>query len=457
MQTIDKLRQSLSMRTVGRATLLIVCVYAVLAVAYSVSFLNKVEASARLTQEQQIPLILSQNRNALKVERAASLIRSVYLAKDRRIERQIQLQLQTLCQSFTLDDNRTLIDGAREIAAKVKVIVLNREAVRQLRAKEQMDLSAEWRDKIKSAEVATTEAYQDAMHVAAALSESLATDAALVADNMATSIQKAVRNVKLGWIAILTLPVLFLIATLWVVKRHVMVPITSAIAGLESIGRPDSGPLILPTPVFKELATIVNAVGAYDAISQDLKRTNDMLQVLSNRDALTGLANRRTFETRIQTETAAAIAQHGDLSVLMIDLDHFKAVNDTHGHQAGDICLQAVARVLQNLDPGNGAITARYGGEEFVSILPGLDLEGARTFAERIRVSVSELVVTVSGHQIRLTASIGISSQRHRRVTGADLLAEADAALYQAKRDGRNRVAAADQSSSSGRRVINFA
>lgn len=454
MPILNNKRRHLSMRTVSRATLLIVCLYAILAVAYSVSFLNRIEGSARFIQQQQIPLILSQNRVALKVERAASLIRSVYLAKDRKIERQIQLQLQTLCQSFSLDENKTLIDGAREIAAKVKTIVSSREAARKLRATVPMLSDGDFQDKIKRADAASTEAYQDAMRIADSLSGSLATDAAVLADSMATSVQKAAQNVQLGWIIILTLPALFLVATLWVVKRHVMVPISTAIAGLESIGRRNSEPLFLPMPVFRELATITEAVGAYSAISQDLSRTNEMLQILSDRDALTGLANRRTFETKMQLEYDAAIAQNRDLSVLMIDLDHFKSVNDTYGHQTGDQCLKAVAGILHELDLKDGAIVARYGGEEFVGVLPGLDLKNAQAVAERIRASVSELTFAVSDRPLKLTTSIGLSSLNHRLISKEDLLGEADSALYEAKRTGRNKVtAAAEQVERVGTRV----
>ncbi len=446
MTFLRKPRHGISMRIVGRVALLLVCLYAGIAATYSVRFLNGIERDAQTARDEQIPLILSQNRNALKIERAASLIRSVYLAHDRKIERQIQLQLQTLCQSFTLDENQTLIAGARDIAASVKVIVSTREAARKLRDLGDAEMTAETATQIKNTDAASAEAYQHAIRTADRLSETLATDAVALADSMASTIGSAAREVKLGWTLILTLPVVFLVVTLWVVSRHVMAPIGAAVARLEAIGSGNAEGDAPRTPVFHELATIAGAVEAYGALSSDLSRTNTLLKILSDRDGLTGLANRRSLQAVLDAAFQAATSGGPDVGVMMIDLDHFKAINDTYGHHAGDACLVAVAAALQRFEEEDGIRVGRYGGEEFVAVLSGQDRAALAGIAERIRAEIMALDVrSEEGGQIALTTSIGVSHMAGRPLDGVHrLVSEADAALYQAKREGRNRVGFAD-------------
>jgi diguanylate cyclase (GGDEF)-like protein len=442
-------RQGLPMRLVGRIALLVVCLYAVVAAAYSVSFLNGIERDARTTREEQIPLIMSQNRNALKVERAASLIRSVYLAHDRRLERQIQLQLQTLCQSFTLDENKTLSEGGRDIAAAVKQIVRGRETARTLREDltsgdgtgADPDLDAQ----IKAADAASAESYQHAIHTADRLSDTLATDAIALSDSMASTIGNAAREVKFGWTLILTLPVLFLVLTLWVVSRHVMVPIGAAISRLEAISSGHAQDNPAKPPVFHELATIAGAVEAYGALSTDLTRTNRLLKILSDHDGLTGLANRRSLEKILEDGFATARQGGPEIGVMMIDIDHFKVINDTYGHITGDKCLVAVGQVLREAGARERLEIGRYGGEEFMAVAHDIDANTALEVAERIRMTIMGLNVHAEdGRPIPMTASIGLASLEGRALQGVDkLVAEADAALYQAKREGRNRVCAA--------------
>ncbi|WP_092989759.1 GGDEF domain-containing protein [Rhizobium sp. NFR03] len=446
MTSARKPRHGISMRIVGRVALLLVCLYAGIAATYSVRFLNGIARDAQTAREEQIPLILSQNRNALKVERAASLIRSVYLAHDRKIERQIQLQLQTLCQSFTLDENQTLIDGARDIAASVKLIVSTREAARRLRDPDGTEVTAEKGEQIKAADAASADAYQHAIRTADRLSETLATDALVLADNMASTIGSAAREVKLGWTLILTLPVLFFMMTLWVVSRHVVAPIGAAVARLESIsgGHPEGeGPR---TPIFHELATITGAVEAYGALSSDLTRTNALLKILSDRDGLTGLANRRSLQGLLDSTFQAAKSGGPEIGVMMIDLDHFKAINDTYGHHAGDACLVSVATALQRFEESDGVHIGRYGGEEFVALVSGCDERSLGDIAERICRDIMRLEVhSEDGRRISLTASIGVSRMANRSLDGVNqLVSEADTALYQAKRNGRNRVVFAE-------------
>ena len=137
----------------------------------------------------------------------------------------------------------------------------------------------------------------------------------------------------------------------------------------------------------------------------------------------------------------AEMALQRPLGVLLIDLDHFKAYNDTHGHIAGDSCLQDVARRLQAGLP-HDALATRYGGEEFCLVLPGMDPERASALAERLRQSIQAMSAIDAGHGApAVTASIGVVAQVPHGADCADaLLSCADRALYQAKEGGRNRV-----------------
>jgi diguanylate cyclase (GGDEF)-like protein len=157
-------------------------------------------------------------------------------------------------------------------------------------------------------------------------------------------------------------------------------------------------------------------------------------------DALTGVANRSSFDARLAEEVRRAETLGTPLSLILLDIDHFKAINDTHGHQAGDEVLRRMGALLQDrlrqTDFG-----ARYGGEEFAVVLPNTGGEGAMLLAERLRAAVSELRVLTGEIELTPTASFGVASFPEQ--AGSDLVAVADAALYQAKRSGRDRAVAA--------------
>lgn len=156
-------------------------------------------------------------------------------------------------------------------------------------------------------------------------------------------------------------------------------------------------------------------------------------------DALTGLLNRRAFLPALEIEVARAARYRTGLGVLLIDVDHFKAINDRHGHGAGDQVLSGLGRLLastlRNVD-----VVARWGGEEFVAMLPSSDVEGARRAAERVRAAAAALSVTTpSGEALHVTISVGVAV--HQSADTADgLVDRADRAMYLAKTGGRNRV-----------------
>jgi diguanylate cyclase (GGDEF)-like protein len=179
-------------------------------------------------------------------------------------------------------------------------------------------------------------------------------------------------------------------------------------------------------------------------LTQKLQTANEQLATLAATDSLTGLLNKRSLEEALARDLARADRAQEHLGLVMLDVDFFKKVNDTHGHQVGDEVLKAVSHVVAS-SLRSGDVAARYGGEEFVTVLPGSDAEGATLVAERIRKRLEQTEIKTSKGVLKVTASFGAASVRGPDCRGAakDLIARADAALYEAKRTGRNRVVAA--------------
>ena len=180
----------------------------------------------------------------------------------------------------------------------------------------------------------------------------------------------------------------------------------------------------------------------YAAIVRDIsenKKTEEELLRLAATDPLTGAFNRREFTALADREALRAQRYHHALSIMMFDLDHFKKLNDTYGHAAGDKALQRFTTLccnaLRNVD-----IFGRWGGEEFVALLPETPADGAATIAERLRKQVSETVLNFNGHKINFTVSIGIAQYRDGENAIDAPLSRADSAIYDAKKAGRNRI-----------------
>ena len=169
---------------------------------------------------------------------------------------------------------------------------------------------------------------------------------------------------------------------------------------------------------------------------------NARLEQLAQTDPLTQLLNRRALTERITAEMERALRYDSSMALLMIDLDHFKSVNDTYGHLVGDDVLRDVAALLIATIRSTDMV-ARYGGEEFLVLLPETDDAGAESFAERIREAVEQHPFGGRANQapLKLTTSVGVATFPAARIESVeDLFARADAALYRAKADGRNRV-----------------
>ncbi len=178
---------------------------------------------------------------------------------------------------------------------------------------------------------------------------------------------------------------------------------------------------------------------------RDALRAHKHMYDMSVRDGLTGLFNRRYFDERLEAEHAFAARHRSALCVLLCDIDHFKRVNDQHGHPAGDAVLRAVAAELRDRVRTEDVV-ARFGGEELAIIARGIDVTGTRMFAERMRGIVEALQITVDDKIIPVTVSIGIA-HTHAGPTASraeGLVVAADTALYAAKRAGRNRALLAE-------------
>ncbi|MFC6141641.1 diguanylate cyclase [Paraburkholderia silvatlantica] len=186
---------------------------------------------------------------------------------------------------------------------------------------------------------------------------------------------------------------------------------------------------------------------AYRALrrsQQELLRANLELRRLTHSDGLTGLSNRRYLDEFLSAEWKRAERERTEISLLMIDVDYFKPYNDTYGHVAGDNVLRSVATTIRREIRQPRDLVARFGGEEFAVVLPGTGSAGARLLAEKMRRDVAGLALPHVGSAVseHLTISIGVATLTPAPgLAETALIEEADAALYRAKRDGRNRVA----------------
>jgi diguanylate cyclase (GGDEF)-like protein len=197
--------------------------------------------------------------------------------------------------------------------------------------------------------------------------------------------------------------------------------------------------------LFRTLAEQMVGPIELSLVNQKLSRANAELAALARRDPLTGVANRRQFDETIDAEWRRARRGRSALALVIADVDHFKSYNDACGHQAGDSCLQNVARALTTVAHRAGDLVARHGGEEFAILLPGLDVQHAEAFAEATRRAVEHLALPHPASPVgpSVTISVGVASMRPQKGdTPAALIHETDVALYRAKAAGRNRVVA---------------
>lgn len=294
--------------------------------------------------------------------------------------------------------------------------------------------------------------WKEASAILENLVQHLSVDAAVTASEGSARIARQAKRAMLVVVLVSGgLALLFVIMILFV-QCAVVRPILHATYGLKQI-RTHPGVLQMRRERLQELDDIAGAVGAFGAaLSQINERTADLereiaerqqaqarLMELATTDSLTGLHNRRYFMDTATQEFERARRYQTPLSLLMIDADRFKSINDRFGHHIGDEVLKALAmigqRQLRETD-----LFARLGGEEFAILLPQTDLADARVVAERLRQTIAEHTVDTEQGLLNFTVSLGLSSLSPVTADLDDLLRQADVALYQAKQNGRNRV-----------------
>jgi diguanylate cyclase (GGDEF)-like protein/PAS domain S-box-containing protein len=182
------------------------------------------------------------------------------------------------------------------------------------------------------------------------------------------------------------------------------------------------------------------AMEKLQASQLEIEQRNEQLKLMATRDPMTGCLNRRAFFEKIEELWKSTLRYRHHLSCLMIDVDHFKAINDNHGHAVGDEVLKRVSQALMN-EARETDYVCRYGGEEFCIILPHVDVEGAATAGERFR----QVIASLEFDQLHVTASLGCSSFSLGPDSVESMIDQADQALYAAKHNGRNRVVRFDE------------
>jgi len=205
--------------------------------------------------------------------------------------------------------------------------------------------------------------------------------------------------------------------------------------------------LILVMGIAKRLNTTLHQIWRLTFEKEDLvkevTKAHDLQSALANTDGLTGIPNRRRFDEVLEQEYARLSRSEAPLSLVILDVDYFKAFNDTYGHVAGDECLKSIAKLFRNTLSRASDLAARYGGEEFAGILPDTDSVGAIRIAELIRTEVESLQIchASSPSADHVTVSLGVVTFNYSgRSTSTDMIAIADQCLYRAKSEGRNRV-----------------
>lgn len=179
---------------------------------------------------------------------------------------------------------------------------------------------------------------------------------------------------------------------------------------------------------------------ALDAEIKRRKKSEDKLRRIASTDHLSGLANRRSFLENAAAEYRRSRRYKSPLAIVMLDLDHFKRVNDTYGHAAGDTVIVSISQIIQSLSREGVDWVGRLGGEEFAVLLPDTDLRGAKNYAERLRLMIENTPIYSDITKLSITASLGVTTLQVQDHDFAALLSRADTALYVSKETGRNIV-----------------
>jgi diguanylate cyclase (GGDEF)-like protein len=249
---------------------------------------------------------------------------------------------------------------------------------------------------------------------------------------------RVIRRMLLFSIAI----ALIMLAGLIVMLQHIMRPLKELRKGLRAVA---NGDLNYQVPVYSQ-DEVGSLVKAYNGTIHRLRYAFEQIESLATLDPLTGLPNRRIFDERIAIEAKRSRRYGHPFGLIMLDLDHFKQINDRFGHPVGDEVLRLVAKTIE-AGVRETDLVARIGGEEFAVILPESKAPEVRAVAEKIRIAVEDIQFTPGDGQspVKITISAGAACALGRLVTTEGLVAATDAALYRSKAEGRNRVTMAER------------
>jgi diguanylate cyclase (GGDEF)-like protein len=254
------------------------------------------------------------------------------------------------------------------------------------------------------------------------------------------------REIRTAYLQLLFVCLFVLLGALIAAEKLIIQPIETIAAMAKRFGEGEWAVRTANTRLPAEFVPLVRAFNAMaaqlTARERELIASNDRLTVMASIDMLSGLANRRGFQSRLDFEWMKALQHEGELSLMMIDVDHFKLFNDTYGHPEGDACLSRVGETLAAIAADTMGFAGRYGGEEFCLLLPNTDAARALEVGEIVRAAVQDLAMphATSSHQT-VTVSVGVAGTRPSATQRpGDLIEAADAALYAAKHRGRNAV-----------------
>lgn len=399
---------------------------------------------ANRTTRKLLPEVQAEVRTAINLERLQVFGEIIRNSPEPRERREALLAAQIL----TMD---TAYEQAPQIKEEVRRAFATIERLAARRAEQEGANSCNQAKSVQN-DPETTRGWAEARAILDNLGQNLSIGAAVgVAEGNATIARHAKQAM---WVVtgVLGSLILLFAATIYWAQRVIVQPIIRVIRGLESV-RATQSSVPLRREWLRELDDISAAVEAFGAalarISEhatELERevaerqaAQARLVELATTDVLTGLKNRRYFMETASQEFERARRYQTPLSLLMLDADHFKSINDRYGHPVGDEALKALAehgqRQLREMD-----LFARLGGEEFAILLPQTDLNAARTVAERVRQSIAAQPVAAEESTVSFTVSIGLAQLEASTTNLDELLRQADAALYQAKENGRNRV-----------------
>jgi diguanylate cyclase (GGDEF)-like protein len=254
------------------------------------------------------------------------------------------------------------------------------------------------------------------------------------------------REIRTAYLQLLFVCLFVLLGALVAAEKLIIRPIQMMVAMAKRFGQGDWSVRAARNRLPAEFVPLARAFNAMAAQlierERELLATNERLTVIASIDMLSGLANRRGFQSRLDFEWMKAQQYGSELSLLMIDVDHFKLFNDSYGHPEGDVCLTRLGETLAGIAAGTMGFAGRYGGEEFCLLVPNTDSKRALEIGEMVRTAVQNLAMPhCTSHYQTVTVSVGVACAKpNERQQPGDLIEAADAALYAAKHRGRNAV-----------------